>query len=87
MKDVILTTDFYHGHADPNDHWNLASMFALAHLGWINFVGIMCDDDRSLKNDGSFLPLTLLKTSNHTEKSVCFSLCMSNSQNLTIIRA
>ena len=54
MKDVILTTDLYHGHADPNDHWNLASMFALAHLGWINFVGIMCDDDRSLKNDGSF---------------------------------
>ena len=23
----------------------------------------------------------------HTEKSVCFSLCMSNSQDLTIIRA
>lgn len=55
MKDVILTTDLYHRHADPNDHWNLASMYALAHLGYINFVGIMCDDDRSIKEDGSFL--------------------------------
>ena len=55
MKDVILTTDLYHRHADPNDHWNLASMYALAHLGYINFVGIMCDDDRSITEDGSFL--------------------------------
>lgn len=54
MKNVILTTDLYHRHADPNDHWNLASMYALAHLGWINFSGIMCDDDRSIKEDGSF---------------------------------
>ena len=55
MKDVILTTDLYHRHADPNDHWNLASMYALAHLGWIRFAGIMCDDDRALANDGSLL--------------------------------
>ncbi len=55
MKDVILTTDLYHRHADPNDHWNLASMFALSTKGWINFSGIMCDDDRSIAEDGSFL--------------------------------
>lgn len=55
MKDVVLTTDLYHRHADPNDHWNLASMYALAELGWIRFAGIMCDDDRSLTSDGSFL--------------------------------
>ena len=55
MKDVVLTTDLYHQHADPNDHWNLASMFSLAHQGFIRFAGIMCDDDRAFKNDGSFL--------------------------------
>ena len=55
MKDVVLTTDLYHKHADPNDHWNLASMFSLAYQGLIRFAGIMCDDDRSIKEDGSFL--------------------------------
>ena len=55
MKDVILTTDLYHRRADPNDHWNLASMYALAYKEYINFAGIMCDDDRALANDGSFL--------------------------------
>lgn len=55
MKDVILTTDLYHQHADPNDHWNLASMFSLAHQGWIRFAGIMCDDDRAQSSDGSML--------------------------------
>lgn len=54
MKDVILTTDLYHRHADPNDHWNLATMFAMAHLGWINFAGIMCDDDRAFTNAGPY---------------------------------
>lgn len=55
MKDVILTTDLYHQHADPNDHWNLATMFSLAKAKYINFVGIMCDDDRALASDGSYL--------------------------------
>lgn len=64
MKDVILTTDLYHRHADPNDHWNLATMYSLANLGWIKFAGIMCDDDRALRNDGSIyisaIPLSSL---------------------------
>lgn len=55
MKDVVLTTDLYHRHGDPNDHWNLANMYALAEQGWIRFAGIMCDDDRAQANDGSFL--------------------------------
>ena len=54
MRDVVLTTDLYHQHADPNDHWNLATMFSLARMGLINFCGIMCDDDRALKEDGSY---------------------------------
>ncbi|MBE6650181.1 MAG: hypothetical protein E7613_02590 [Ruminococcaceae bacterium] len=55
MKDVILTTDLYHKHADPNDHWNLANMYSLAYQGLIRFAGIMCDDDRTIAEDGSFL--------------------------------
>lgn len=55
MKDVILTTDLYHKHADPNDHWNLANMYSLAYQGLIRFAGIMCDDDRTISEDGSFL--------------------------------
>lgn len=54
MRDVILTTDLYHQHADPNDHWNLATMFSLAHQGLVRLCGIMCDDDRALKDDGSY---------------------------------
>ncbi len=54
MRDVILTTDLYHQHADPNDHWNLACMFSLAYQGYIRLAGIMCDDDRALKEDGSY---------------------------------
>ena len=48
VKDVILTTDLYHQHGDPNDHFNLAAMYALDKMGLINFVGIMCDDDKPL---------------------------------------
>ena len=55
MKHVILTTDLYHRHADPNDHWNLAIMYALAHKGYIKFAGIMCDDDRAQTSDGSMM--------------------------------
>lgn len=47
IKDVIITTDLYHEHGDPNDHFNLAAMYALDKLGLINLVGIMCDDDKA----------------------------------------
>ena len=55
MRTVLLSTDLYHKHADPNDHWNLATMFALARQGWIRFAGVLCDDDRTIKEDGSYL--------------------------------
>ncbi len=55
MRDVVITTDLYHQHADPNDHWNLATLFALASKGYIRLAGIMCDDDRALAEDGSYL--------------------------------
>ena len=54
MRTVLLSTDLYHRHADPNDHWNLATMFALARKGWVKLDGILCDDDRALRDDGSY---------------------------------
>lgn len=46
MKKVLLTTDLYHPHNDPNDHWNLATMYCLAMKKLIKFVGVLCDEDK-----------------------------------------
>ena len=43
---VVLTTDLYHPHADPNDHWNLATLYALHKAQKIELAGIMCDEDK-----------------------------------------
>ena len=46
MRKVLLTTDLYHPHNDPNDHWNLATMYSLARKGVIRFSGVLCDEDK-----------------------------------------
>ena len=43
---VLLTTDLYHPHNDPNDHWNLATLFALHKAGQIDLAGVLCDEDK-----------------------------------------
>ena len=40
---VIHQTDCFHNHADPDDHWDLASQFALAYTGAIDLKGILID--------------------------------------------
>jgi hypothetical protein len=40
---VIHTTDLYHVHCDPDDHWDLASIYALAYSGLIDLKGIVID--------------------------------------------
>jgi len=40
---VIHQTDLFHPHNDPDDHWDLACQFALAHLGEIDLRGILLD--------------------------------------------
>ena len=40
---VIHQTDCFHNHADPDDHWDLASQFALAYTGDIDLKGILID--------------------------------------------
>lgn len=40
---VIHATDLYHFHCDPDDHWDLATIYALAWLGDIDLLGILID--------------------------------------------
>lgn len=40
---VIHATDLYHVHCDPDDHWDLATQYALAATGKINLVSILLD--------------------------------------------
>ncbi|MBI4889503.1 MAG: hypothetical protein HY821_02685 [Acidobacteria bacterium] len=40
---VVHVTDLYRPHEDPDDHWDLASLFALAHGGDVDLRGVMID--------------------------------------------
>jgi hypothetical protein len=40
---VIHTTDLYHVHCDPDDHWDLSSIYALAYGELIDLKGIVID--------------------------------------------
>ena len=40
---TIHQTDCFHPHGDPDDHWDLACQFALAHAGLIDLKGILID--------------------------------------------
>jgi len=40
---LIHLTDLYRPHADPDDHWDLASLYALAHQGRIELRGVIID--------------------------------------------
>lgn len=40
---MIHATDLYHTHGDPDDHWDLASIYALAYSEYIDLKGILID--------------------------------------------
>jgi hypothetical protein len=40
---VIHATDLFRPHCDPDDHWDLACIFALAYAGQIDLKGILID--------------------------------------------
>jgi Inosine-uridine preferring nucleoside hydrolase len=48
---VLHVTDLFRPHMDPDDHWDLACVYALAHRGDINLKGVLIDypptDDRN----------------------------------------
>jgi hypothetical protein len=45
---TIHVTDLYRPHGDPDDHWDLASQFALAHRGAIELKGVLIDYTRAV---------------------------------------
>jgi hypothetical protein len=40
---VLHVTDLFRPHNDPDDHWDLACVYALAHQGDIDLKGILID--------------------------------------------
>jgi hypothetical protein len=40
---VIHVTDCFRPHRDPDDHWDLATVYALAYLGYIDLKGVVLD--------------------------------------------
>jgi hypothetical protein len=40
---LIHATDLYHTHGDPDDHWDLACIYALAYSKYIDLKGILID--------------------------------------------
>jgi len=40
---MIHSTDLYHIHCDPDDHWDLATVYALAYSGNVDLKGILID--------------------------------------------
>jgi hypothetical protein len=40
---MLHQTDLFHPHADPDDHWDLACIYALAHAGELDLRGILID--------------------------------------------
>ncbi len=43
MTSFIHQTDIFHPHGDPDDHWDLATVYALAGRGALNLRGVMFD--------------------------------------------
>ena len=40
---VLHVTDLYRPHMDPDDHWDLACVYALACQGYIELKGVLID--------------------------------------------
>ncbi len=40
---ILHQTDLFHPHEDPDDHWDLACVYALAHAGDFDFQGVLID--------------------------------------------
>jgi hypothetical protein len=40
---LVHCTDLFHPHGDPDDHWDLACVYALAHAGWADLKAVVID--------------------------------------------
>ena len=43
MTRFIHQTDIFHPHGDPDDHWDLATVYALAARGALDLQGLLFD--------------------------------------------
>lgn len=43
MTRFIHQTDLFHPHGDPDDHWDLATVYALAEQGRLDLLGVLLD--------------------------------------------
>ena len=48
---VLHVTDLFRPHMDPDDHWDLACMYALAHQGDIDLKGVLIDHPPTNRTD------------------------------------
>jgi hypothetical protein len=48
---VLHVTDLFRPHNDPDDHWDLACVYALAHQGDIDLKGVLIDYPPTNRND------------------------------------
>jgi hypothetical protein len=48
---VLHTTDLFRPHMDPDDHWDLACIYALAYRGDIDLKGVLIDHPPRNRND------------------------------------
>lgn len=48
---VLHVTDLFRPHMDPDDHWDLACVYALAHRGDINLKGVLIDHPPANRTD------------------------------------
>ena len=48
---VIHVTDLHRPHIDPDDHWDLACVYALAYRGDIELLGVLIDYPPAQRQD------------------------------------
>ena len=52
---MLHCTDLFRPHVDPDDHWDLACVYALAYSGAVDLKGIVIDSPPDDKRDGDVL--------------------------------
>src|SRR4029077_13932617 len=49
LKPLIHVTDLFRPHNDPDDHWDLATGYALARHGDLDLVGVLTDNPKNIE--------------------------------------
>ncbi len=57
---MLHVTDLFRPHVDPDDHWDLACVYALAHLGHVDLLGVLVDYPPDGRRDPDVLAVAQL---------------------------